>query len=71
MNVAAEARTNWTTIKCDSCDGKGVVANYGTFGLDFEGPEECGDCEGKGHVWRSPTGRLASYPGGRFVGRDT
>lgn len=61
----------WKRITCHNCEGHGQVANYGSFGLDFEGPEECNSCEGSGSIWQSPKGRLAKYPGGPFIGRLT
>jgi DnaJ-class molecular chaperone len=59
----------WTRIKCDYCAGHGQVANYGA-GHDFYGAKECRFCGGSGHMWRSPKGRIAAYPGAPFVGRD-
>ena len=64
-----DPRDGWTEVACDNCDGHGVVADYGAFGLDFEGPRECPHCNGSGIVWKSPKGRLFEYPGGRIIGR--
>ena len=63
-----DAQPTWTQISCITCGGHGVVADYGN-GEDFYGAAECRDCNGSGSVWKSPTGRIAQYPGGRFVGR--
>jgi len=60
----------WTRIACDSCSGHGQVSSYTFGGGDFNGPDECRDCGGSGHIWRSRKGALAQYPGGPFVGRE-
>jgi len=54
---------DWKYIERYSCDGFGVVDGYDA------GPLECKVCGGLGHLWRSPKGRLADYPGGPFRGR--
>lgn len=59
-------RGEW--IQCSACAGHGVVSGY-TMGGDFAGPMECRGCC-NGGVWRYPSGALAKYPGGPFVGRD-
>jgi DnaJ-class molecular chaperone len=56
----------WTMVQCHSCDGHGMVADYGC-GEDFYGPEECRTCNGSGNIWKTPKGRYAEYPGGRYV----
>lgn len=61
---------HYERITCTKCQGHGQVANYGAFGLDFEGPDECPDCEGTGTIVRYASGALARYPGGPFLGRD-
>ena len=63
-------RLKWTPIECSSCDGKGIVSSYTADGSDFNGPDECRDCNGSGRIWRSPKGALAAYPGGPFRGSD-
>lgn len=60
---------NWTQGKCVECGGHGLVQDHFS-AMAGDGPDECSACDGKGYVWRSPSGRLASYPGGRFVGHD-
>jgi DnaJ-class molecular chaperone len=60
----------WTNRTCDSCSGHGQVSAYSFGGGDFEGPDECKDCNGTGMIWRSPNGALAQYPGGPFVGKE-
>lgn len=45
---------------CPVCDGHGVVADYGPFGMDFYGPKECGECRGSG-VIRSETDKAKPY----------
>jgi DnaJ-class molecular chaperone len=57
----------WTTQKCDNCDGKGQIPVYTYAGMDFCGPKECRDCNGSGRIWKSPKGKLFSYPGGKFL----
>jgi hypothetical protein len=59
--------SQWGRIKCDMCGGHGVVSDFG-LGYDFDGPKECKECWGSGHLWRSPNNRLAVYPGGPFRG---
>ena len=54
-------------IKCARCGGTGLVAAYSW--ADFEGPDECRKCS-QGYVWRYPSGALAQFPSGPFVGRD-
>lgn len=61
----------WTQRRCDSCGGHGQVSSYTIDGGDFNGADECRDCNGSGVIWRSPKGSLAQYPGGPFIGRDT
>lgn len=56
----------WKTIRCSKCRGYGVVSVYSTY--DFEGPGDCRRCGGDGTLFITPTGRLAIYPGGPFVG---
>lgn len=53
-------------IDCGACH-HGVVAVYS--GRDFEGPGECPYCTA-GVIWRYPSGALAKYPGGPFIGRE-
>ncbi len=61
----------WRIVKCDECDGRGVVSSYTLGGTDFEGAKVCPTCRGNGQLYITPTGRIAQYPGGRFVGRAT
>lgn len=70
MTESSEQNPGWTTMKCGTCDGKGMVSGYTSFGTDFSGPEECCDCN-NGEIYVSPSGRLALYPGGPFVGSLT
>lgn len=64
---AKDLYPTWRQIACGLCGGHGIVAVY------HDGsPEECGDCYGSGYVWLSPSRtRLASWPGGPFVGSLT
>jgi hypothetical protein len=55
-------------IRCPRCGGWGVVSVYSAG--DFEGPSECPKCNG-GQKWRYPSGRLAMYPGGPFLGSES
>jgi hypothetical protein len=61
--------TEWTQVGCAHCGGHGLVQGPWS-ALAGDGPDECRFCNGNGAVWRSPKGRLASYPGGPFIGRD-
>ncbi len=56
----------WKRERCGSCDGYGIVSDYGC-GDDFYGAKECDACWGSGINWRTPKGRHVLYPGGRFV----
>lgn len=38
------------TERCHECNGHGVVSDYGPFGDDFYGPQECKTCQGGGRV---------------------
>lgn len=38
------------TETCSTCGGKGIVADYGPLGTDFEGDKPCTDCGGNGYV---------------------
>lgn len=58
----------WKQIDCIDCGGGGQVSAYTPDGRDFEGAEECKTCHGVGKIWRSPKGKLAKFPGGRFLG---
>lgn len=60
---------DWTQITCDACGGSGLTQKI-TSVLGGDGPDECRWCGATGRVWRSPKGRLASWPGGPFIGRD-
>lgn len=53
-----------TQIKCESCDGKGIIARY----LDGS-PDECRDCAGNGTNWCYPSGVVARYYAGPLNGR--
>ncbi len=59
---------NWIFEQCTICLGYGIVGDYGK-GDDFYGDIECSSCRGKGHIWISPKGRIADYPGGPFRGQ--
>lgn len=53
-----------TLIQCSRCGGHGVIdAGY----LEVN-PVECPACSG-GYQWRYPSGAIAMYPGGPFMGR--
>jgi hypothetical protein len=58
----------WTKVDCCDCVGHGVVSVYSLGGTDFDGAGECRKCGGTGEMWLSPQGRLAEYPGGKFLG---
>ena len=36
------------SLRCGECAGGGHVSSYGTFGEDFEGEQECRNCNGTG-----------------------
>lgn len=62
------AHNDWRRERCWRCDGYGLVSGWA--GVDFAGPKECDACHGGGFVWlHLPSGSLAVYPGGPFVGR--
>lgn len=51
-------------MKCDECNGHGVVADYGPLGLDFEGAKECVCCHGSGVIRRmAPTAKPKTKTG--------
>lgn len=56
----------WTTVQCHDCGGHGQRSDYR--GDDFYGAKECDTCGGSGSLYKSPSGRLAMYPGGPFRG---
>lgn len=60
--------TTGKSVRCETCDGKGVVASW-----SFDGPmpDECGDCGGSGRNWLYPSGLLARYYSGPLLGRTT
>ena len=59
QGVVDYLEAGWKQINCHCSNG----IQWG--GTD---PVECDMCEGKGYLWRSPMGRVASYPGGPFRG---
>jgi len=59
----------YTRIRCDRCSGHGIVANYDMEG--FMSPDECRDCGGAGTIVQYDSGRLASWPGGPLLGRQS
>ncbi len=61
----------WNRITCGSCSGHGQVGDYGMFGTDFNGPDECEACGGSGYIWEHlRSGSYAQWPGGPFLGRQ-
>ena len=68
--MSAPMCSNGQWIQCSACGGYGVVSGYTLGGTDFTGPEECGSCA-NGQIWQYPSGALAQYPGGPFVGRTS
>lgn len=63
---AKGATPNGRRIRCDSCDGKGLVT---TWSIDMELLDECRDCRGGGWNWQYPRGAIAAYYGGPLIGR--
>jgi hypothetical protein len=61
--------TTWREIRCASCDGHGLVSDYGCCGEDFYGAKECDDCCGSGRQHITEKGVIAAYPGGPLRGR--
>jgi DnaJ-class molecular chaperone len=57
----------WRHVRCCMCSGTGMQSQYSLDGSDFEGPEECNSCGGRGQLWVIPKGRHVLYPGGPFV----
>jgi len=53
-------------IKCARCDGHGLISTW-SFGV--KEPDECPDCGGSGRNWQYPSGIIASYYSGPFLGR--
>ncbi len=53
-------------MQCFGCGGHGLVSVYSA--TDFEGPEECDVCDGKGFIFATLGNRLAKWPGGPFLG---
>ena len=52
-------------IKCNRCDGHGVVESWPNI------PDECPDCGGSGSIVEYPSGALAKYHGGPFLSGPT
>lgn len=59
----------WRTIRCSNCGGQGMVCIYSY--EDFDGAEDCLQCNGSGQIFIRPSGHLFLYPGGKAIGRDT
>ncbi len=57
---------NGHPIKCEYCDGHGIVQHHSRFDPC---PEECGWCAGNGVQWLYGGGAIASYYSGPLVGR--
>lgn len=57
---------NGKQIKCDRCNGHGMVTSW-QFGV--KEPDECKDCGGSGVLWLYPSGTLAKYYSGPLLGR--
>ncbi|WP_192258604.1 hypothetical protein [Mesorhizobium caraganae] len=53
-------------IRCERCDGKGIVASWG---CQSSLPDECPDCGGSGRNWQYPRGAVAKYYSGPLLGR--
>jgi len=59
----------WKRLPCMSCDGHGLVADYG-YGEDFYGEMECNTCRGTGTLWTKIKERrtyIKLYPAGPFA----
>lgn len=54
----------WRYEKCPDCNGHGLRH------VCPGDVEECRTCGYEGRLWVSPTGRMAVYPGGPFLGRQ-
>jgi len=54
----------WRTATCSICNGRGIINN------GYDEPMDCPYCSGGG-IFISPKGRIAEYPGGRFLGHAT
>lgn len=57
-------RGNWYHYPCRLCPGNGELEAADGFG------KECSVCKGWGSYWiHKPSGVVAAYPGGPFLGR--
>lgn len=56
---------NGRHIVCASCSGHGLKTTW-SFGV--KEPDECRCCGGSGRNWQYPSGKIAAYYGGPFVG---
>ena len=55
-------------ITCANCGGHGLVASFSE-GANW--PDECADCGGSGKNWLYPSGYIARFYSGPFLGRAT
>ncbi len=64
-SVKVEPVNAWagSHVKCYACDGSGIVD------AGYHNPEECSGCNGSGSNWRYPSGIVAKYYTGPFIGR--
>lgn len=53
------------SIPCARCGGHGLVSSW-SFGV--KEPDECGDCGGSGSNWLYPSGIVARFYSGPFIG---
>jgi len=61
LPIRPYGRRGWYQVDCGCCCG----IEWGG-----EEPRECTNCNGTGmYVWHKPSGALALYPGGPFLGR--
>jgi hypothetical protein len=57
------SKLNGEHIRCWCCGASGLV-------LDMRGePDECGQCDGSGFLWRYSGGAVARYYSGPLIGR--
>lgn len=55
-------------IKCNRCNGHGLITSW-SYGV--KEPDECRECGGSGTIIRYESGTYAQYPGGPLLGRAT
>ena len=55
----------WRTLRCTDCNGHGI---YDSWNGEEMVIQDCQTCGGGGRNWVTPSGVVAQYPGGPFLG---